>query len=221
MNCCCPYSQSASRFFSLFTGSYRRRFEKKGFESSQKQLMAGLAQAGYQDTSVLEVGSGVGHVHLSMLEQGAASAVGVELSSKMNAEARLWSHERKLAKRAEYLDGDFVELADSVAPADVTIMDKVVCCYPDADNLVHISLAKTRRVFALTYPRDRWMVRFGVEVLALGLKLLRSNFRPYVHDPLQMEKWIIEAGFSKQYEANTFIWLTQVYVKQAMVKSDL
>lgn len=213
MNCCCPHSRSASRLFSFFAGSYRRRFEKKGFEPSQKQLMAGLVQAGFQDASVLEIGSGVGHVHLSMLEQGAASAVGIELSSKMNNEARLWSVERNLGAKTEYIDGDLMELADSVATAEVTVMDKVVCCYPDADGLVHASLAKTRRVYALTYPRDRWIARFGVAVLALLLRLLRSDFRPYVYDPVQIEKWIVEEGYSKQYEAKTFIWLTQVYVK--------
>lgn len=221
MNCCCPYSRSASRFFSFFAGSYRQRFEKKGFEPSQKQLMAGLAQVGYQDASVLEIGSGVGHVHLSMLEQGAASAVGIELSEKMNGEARLWSSERHLGDRTEYLDGDFMELTDTVTPADVAVMDKVVCCYPDVDGLVHRSLEKTRRVYALTYPRDRWIVRFGVGVLALSLRLLRSDFRPYVHDPLQIEKWIVEAGYSKQYEAKTFVWLTQVYIKEAQIKPVL
>lgn len=114
-----------------------------------------------------------------------------------------------------------MELTDTVTPADVAVMDKVVCCYPDVDGLVHRSLEKTRRVYALTYPRDRWIVRFGVGVLALSLRLLRSDFRPYVHDPLQIEKWIVEAGYSKQYEAKTFVWLTQVYIKEAQIKPVL
>ena len=91
MNCCCPHSNSANRFFSFFAGRYRKRFEKRGFEPSQEQLMKGLEQAGYQDAKILEIGSGVGHLHQTLLERGAASAVGVDLASKMIEEARRWA----------------------------------------------------------------------------------------------------------------------------------
>ena len=97
--------------------------------------------------------------------------------------------------------------------ADVTVLDKVVCCYPDADGLVHASLKKTNRVYALTYPRNRWYIRTMMGISAFMLKLVRSDFRPYVHDPEMIEKWITDTGFSKSYQNNNMVWLTQVYVK--------
>jgi len=45
------------------------------------------------------------------------------------------------------------------------------------------------------------------------MKILRSDFRSYVHDTDLIEKWITEAGFDKQYQNNNLVWLTQVYVK--------
>ena len=213
MSCCCPHSNSANRFFSLFAARYRRRFEKKGFEPSQKQLLEGLQQAGYQDAKVLEIGSGVGHLHQTMLEQGAASAVGIDLASRMVGEAQHWAEERKLAGQTDYVEGDFMEIHESLSRADVTILDKVVCCYPDADGLVHASLKKTNRVYALTYPRNRWYIRTMMGISAFMLKLVRSDFRPYVHDPEMIEKWITDTGFSKSYQNNNMLWLTQVYVK--------
>jgi magnesium-protoporphyrin O-methyltransferase len=213
MSCCCPHSRSANRFFSFFAGRYRKRFEKKGFEPSQKYLMEGLEQAGYQDARILEIGSGVGHLHQTMLEQGASSAVGIDLASKMIEEARHWAADRSLADRTEYLEGDFMEIYDSLSEADVTVMDKVVCCYPDADGLVHASLNKTRRVYALTYPRNRWYVRTVMGFMAGVMKIMRSDFRSYVHDPDLIEKWITDSGFNKQYQNNNLVWLTQVYVK--------
>jgi hypothetical protein len=39
MNCCCPHSRSASKFFSFFAGRHRKRFEKKGFEPSGMQVL--------------------------------------------------------------------------------------------------------------------------------------------------------------------------------------
>ncbi|NOZ10413.1 MAG: methyltransferase domain-containing protein [Gammaproteobacteria bacterium] len=213
MSCCCPHSRSASRFFSFFAGRYRKRFEKKGFEPSQKQLMEGLEQAGYQGLKILEIGSGVGHLHQTLLEQGAKSAVGVDLASKMIDEARLWAKERKLADRTEYVEGDFMEISDSLSNADVTVLDKVVCCYPDADGLVHATLNKTNRIYALTYPRDRWYVHAMMGVVAWVMKIVGSDFRPYVHDPRLIEKWISGAGFEKQYQNQNLVWLSQVYVK--------
>jgi 2-polyprenyl-3-methyl-5-hydroxy-6-metoxy-1,4-benzoquinol methylase len=213
MSCCCPHSNSANRFFSFFAGRYRKRFEKKGFEPSQKQLLEGLQQAGYQDSRILEIGSGVGHLHQTLLEQGAKSAVGIDLASKMITEAQHWAEERKLTNRVEYVEGDFMDISESVPDADVTVLDKVVCCYPDADGLVHTSLNKTSRVYALTYPRNRWYVRLVMGMAALVMKIMRSNFRSYVHDPELIEEWIRGAGFDKIYQDNNLVWLTQVYIK--------
>jgi magnesium-protoporphyrin O-methyltransferase len=214
MNCCCPHANSANRFFSFFAGRHRKRFEKRGFEPSQKQLLEGLEKAGYEDAKILEIGSGVGHLHQTLLERGAASAVGVDLAAKMIAEARHWAEERELTERTEYIEGDFMEIKDSLQDAEVTVLDKVVCCYPDADGLVHSSLSKTSRVYALTYPRDRWYVRTMIGFAALMMKIIRSDFRPYVHAPESIKRWITQAGFTMHYENQNLVWLTQVYVKQ-------
>ena len=212
MSCCCPHAVSASRFFSFFARRYRKRFEKKGFEPSQHQLIAGLEQAVFDGMTVLEIGSGVGHLHQTLLEQGAAFAVGVDLAPNMLQEARQWAQQRNLSDRTRYIEGDFMTLDHDIEAADLTVLDKVVCCYPDADGLIHRSLAKTKRVYALTYPRDVWYVRFGMGVMAMMLKIVRSDFRPYVHDPNQIEQWITDSGFRKSYQQTTAMWLTQIYV---------
>ncbi|MCW8854158.1 MAG: class I SAM-dependent methyltransferase [Gammaproteobacteria bacterium] len=213
MSCCCPHAQSASRFFSFFARRYRQRFEKKGFEPSQKQLMEGLSQAGYQGLTILEVGSGVGHVHQTLLEQGAASAVGIDLAPEMIKEAERWAEDRGLTERTRYIEGDFIHQTNEIETADVCVMDKVVCCYPDAEALVKITLTKTSKIYALTYPRNKWYVRLAIGLAAFMLKLIRSDFRPYVHDPELIEHWIADQGYSKTYEARTFVWLTQVYTQ--------
>jgi SAM-dependent methyltransferase len=215
MSCCCPHDRSASRLFSRFAGRYRKRFEKKGFEPSQRQLLAGLTQAGYAGAGILEIGSGVGHLHQTLLEQGAAWAWGIDLAPRMIAEARAWALERGLGERTHYLEGDFLYTADRMPRAEITILDKVVCCYPDVEALIRASLAKTGRVYALTYPRDRWFIRLGAGAGAFALWLMGSDFRAYVHSPQRVEEWVAAAGFAKHYEAFTSIWVTQVYVRGA------
>ncbi len=213
MSCCCPHSRSGGRIFSFFARSYRRRFAKKGFEPSQQQLMDGLKQADFKDASLLEVGSGVGYLHQTLLEQGAKNAVGIDLASDMLKEAEDWAEEKGLAERTEYIQGDFIELLDQVESADITILDKVVCCYPHAELLVNSTTVKTKRVYALTYPRKRWFIKVAIGIMAVGFKIVGSDFRVYMHNPDDIERWITQAGFKKTYQQQTFIWLTQVYQK--------
>ena len=213
MSCCCPHSKSGGRLFSFFARSYRRRFTKNGFEPSQRQLMRGIEQAGFANATLLEVGSGVGYMHQVLLEQGAKSAVGIDLASDMLKEAQQWADEKGLTNRVQYIQGDFIELLDHVDNAEVTILDKVVCCYPHAELLINSSTKKTNRVYALTYPRNRWFIRVAMEVMAFFLKLIGSDFRSFVHNPDDIERWILQAGFKKSYQEQTFIWLSQVYEK--------
>ena len=213
MSCCCPHSKSGGRLFSFFARSYRRRFAKKGFEPSQQQLIQGLQQAGFENATLLEVGSGVGYMHQVLLEKGAKSAVGIDLAPDMLKEAQQWADEKGLTDRVQYIQGDFIELLDQVEAAEVTILDKVVCCYPHAELLVNSSIKKTNRVYALTYPRNRWFIKVAIEIMAFFLKLSGSDFRAFVHNPDDIERWILEAGFKKTYQEETFIWLSQIYAK--------
>ncbi len=210
---CCAHAGSANRFFSFFARRYHKRYLKKGLEKTQLQLIDGLTQAGYKQSTLLEIGSGVGYLHQQILKDGATTAVGIDLSDKMLIEAEKLALFQGLDKQTVYLHGDFLDLIPDVEKADVTILDKVVCCYPDANSLVHESVKKTSRVYGLTYPRKTLMTKTAEAIMAIIMKIIRSDFRSYVHDPLLVEQWITEQGFRKLYQNQTLVWLTQVYVK--------
>lgn len=214
MTCCCPHSRSTSKCFSLLARCYRWRFEQRGIDPAQQQLLEGLEQTGYRDKTVLEIGSGVGHLHQTLLEHGARSAVGIDLAPAMIEQATDLAAKRGLSDRTHYISGDFMQAAQDILPAEITILDKVVCCYPDADGLIHRALDKTDEILALTYPRRTWYTRLGVAIAALFMRLIGSAFRPYVHDPGRIECWILDAGFTKCYEKATRIWLTQAYRRE-------
>ena len=213
MSCCCPHSSAAGSFFSRFAKRYHKRFLKKGLEKPQQQLVEGVRAAGIQGATILEIGSGVGYLYQTLVNEGAESAVGIDLASRMLTEAEKLAEEQGLQDKVVYLHGDFVNLADDVDDADITLLDKVVCCYPDAEALVKQSLARTRRIYALTYPRNRWYNHAAMTLGRLLMWIMRSDFRPYVHDPLRVEAWITDSGLQKSYENTTLVWLTQVYVR--------
>lgn len=217
---CCSHSGAAGRFFSLLARHYRRRYLKKGLEKSQKQLVAGLQKAGIENATLLEIGCGVGFLHQSLLTSGAASSVGIDLSDKMLNEARELANGQGLENRTEYLEGDFVEISECLNDADVLILDKVVCCYPNAEILIEKSLSKTRHVYALTYPRDRWFVRLALALGNFALRLILSDFRGDLHDPTQIEAWIEAKGFEIAYTGQTLAWDTQVWVRNEEPQND-
>ena len=214
MSVCCAHAVSTGKIFSKLARLHRWRLNKKGFGVAEKSLLQGLEQLGFKGSTLLEIGCGVGHLHQTLLERGADSALGVDLAADMLREAKNWGRQRGLEGKIRYIEGDFVNLVNSVTPADITLLDKVICCYPDAKLLVHSSLAKTKRLYALVYPRDRWYTRLAIGFAALVMRLIQSDYRPYVHDPVQIEAWISECGFQKRYETQTLMAHTQIFQYQ-------
>ena len=215
MGTCCLHNRDTGRFFGWFAGRYRKRFARKGLEPSQRQLMKGLMSSGFSDASLLDIGCGTGYLHQRLLQAGAERAVGVDLSAEMLEEARAQAQEQGLAERTDYREGDFVELADILAPADIVILDKVICCYPNANALVQRSARMAGRVYAFTIPRDRWTVRFALFVGRVFLALIRCGFRSYIHDLAAIDRWLTDLGFARTFEESTFVWLTRVYARRS------
>ena len=214
MRTCCAQNRDTGRFFGWLAKRYRKRFAHKGLEPSQKQLLKGLAGSGFSGATLLDIGCGIGYLHQRLLLAGAASAVGVDLSAKMLEEARAQAREQALAERTDYREGDFVELADDLAPADIVILDKVICCYPDADALVRKSARMAGRVYAFTIPRDRWTVRVALWLGRVLLTVIRCGFRSYLHDPTAIERWLAHEGLVNVFEESTFAWLTRVHARR-------
>jgi SAM-dependent methyltransferase len=216
MNCCSAITIDTGRLFSRVADLNRLRFRWFGFEKTQRQLIEGIQSAGLEGAELLEIGCGPGYLHQALLRRGAARATGVDLSEGMLAIARAEAQANDLEERTDYRLGDFVQIADEVSEADITILDKVVCCYPDWQALVDRSLEKTRRVYALTYPRDRVATRAGVRLLRWGLKLMSCCYQPYLHDPKQIEARILGYGFIRRHTSQTINWLTQVYIRSGV-----
>jgi magnesium-protoporphyrin O-methyltransferase len=208
-------NRETGRFFDWFARRYRKRFARKGLEPSQEQLMKGLMSSGFSHASLLDIGCGTGYLHQRLLQAGAETAVGVDLSTEMVEEARAQARAQGLAERTDYRAGDFVELAEVLSPADIVILDKVICCYPDADALVQRSARMAGRVYAFTVPRDRWPVRFALFTARVFLALIRCGFRTYVHDVAAIDRWLTQLGFARAFEECTFVWLTRVYARRS------
>lgn len=213
MTCCAPINADTGRLFSRVAGLNRLRLRWLGPEATQRQLIDGIQAEGLAGAELLEIGCGTGYLHQALLRLGAGRAIGVDLSEKMLAIARAEARTAGLGVRTEYRQGDFTGMAEDLPETDIVILDKVVCCYPDWQTLVEHSLRKTRRLYALTYPRDRALTRAGVRIMRWGLWIARCCYQPYIHDPFLIQEAIQAKGFRRVYRAKTISWLTEVYCR--------
>lgn len=188
-----------------------RTYRKTGPDRTTRWLLEGLRGDGVDGLSVLDIGAGVGAVHLALLMGGAASAIDVDGSPAYVEVARKEADRQGVADRVAYQAGDFVMLAAGIAPADIVALDRVVCCYPDMDALVRRSVARARLRYGLVYPRDAWWIRAGGAVLNGVSRLARRRVRAHVHRTAEVDAIIRGAGFVPRFQRTNMFWQVAVY----------
>jgi hypothetical protein len=116
--------------------------------------------------------------------------------------------------------GDFAAVAGDLDPADIVTMHRVVCCSPRFDSLLHEAASRCRRVFAFSYPRDRWYTRAWVRIDNLRRRVFRNPFRTFVHSPSAMEAILVASGFRRINRSQTTVWCVDAYSRsEDMVSS--
>ena len=212
MNCCSRQAGAYDRCFGFLSKVYAFRYRRMGPDAMQREMLAQLDALGLADRTLLDIGCGVGILHQSLLERGAARALGVDLAPKMLDYARERARGLALEDKVEYRLGDFVEMQAELDPADLTLLDKVVCCYPDAEGMLEAAARHTRVALALVYPRRHWLGLLSNRVWNLAYRVLGSEFRSFVHDPGMVHRRLEQCGLRRVFDRDNLMWHTQVYV---------
>lgn len=178
---CCDRTIYDDQFDARRAAQKVREYRRDGPKGWTARLISGLAEGGVAGRTVLDIGAGVGAVHLALLAAGAASAVDVDASGPYLAAAREEAERQGFAQRVTYRKGDAVRLAAELAPADLVALDRVVCCYPDMEALVRVAADRTRRRLGMVLPRDLGLVRAGVAIANGWGALTRNPFRVHVY----------------------------------------
>lgn len=195
-----------------------RRLRRRGPDTSTRLLLEGLRAAlddlDAHDSALLDIGAGVGAIHHVLLDGRVARAVHVDASTAHLAAAREETERRGHAAQVEFIGGDFVDIADQIAAADVVTLDRVICCYPDMHRLVGRSARKATRLYGAVYPRPARWVRVGVATLNLLHRIERSAFRAFVHDPRAIDAVLRDAGMERRSVRRTTLWEVVVYERR-------
>jgi magnesium-protoporphyrin O-methyltransferase len=182
-------------------------------------LLDAITEAGVTERTVLDVGCGIGDLAIEVVARGAASGTGYDLSPKAIDQARMLAASRGVGERMRFEVGDGAQL--DLPAADIVVINRVVCCYPDTENLLDHTLGAARSVFAVTAPVSRgpigWWNRLWSALENVGYRLRPTKydgFRVFIHDLDRIDERIRAAGFRRtRHEHRRIVWDLAVYTR--------
>jgi hypothetical protein len=169
-------------------------------------MLGFLEEAGIEGATVLEVGGGVGEIQIELLKRGAARSVNLELSPAYEREAERLLGEAGVAGRVERRLHDIAVDPDAVAPADVVVLHRVVCCYPDYERLLGAAAAHARRLLVFSYPRCNAVSRLFIVAQNVWFRIRRKEFRTFAHPPSAMLAVLGDRGLHATFAHSGLVW---------------
>jgi magnesium-protoporphyrin O-methyltransferase len=188
------------------------QYRRRGPAASTRHLVEALVALGIDGMTLLDIGGGVGAIQHALLRAGVREAVSVEASTAYLEAARGEAARLGLGDRIVQVPGDFVDLADRLADADVVTLDRVICCYDDMERLVGSSVERARRLYGVVYPRDTWWVRAAMAIWYNARYRLRRNpMRNFIYRTADVEATIRRHGFERLSHLEMGAWQVAVF----------
>ena len=203
---CCNINGLNDVFNKSRAAKESRRYLRNGMDRRTTMVVGCLSDQGVSGASILEIGCGVGSLHLELLKHGAVTAFGVDVSQAYIEAAAGLSRTLGFQDATQYYLGNFVDLDKDIPPADMVVLDRVICCYPDMKGLVTASAEHAQRLYVLTFPRRTWWMRVGAWTFNFGLSVMRREFRFFLHHPEEIKAAIEIAQFSLIQSAKQGPW---------------
>jgi len=204
-SCCSP--KGYRRVFSERNArAEARRYRRKGLDGTSREIVDYLKTQGVGGQSVLEIGGGVGAIQIELLKAGASGAVSVELTPTYEEAAVGLLEDAGMRDRVQRHVIDFVDAASAVEPADVVVLNRVVCCYHDMPRLAAAAADHTRKLLVLSYPRRTWWTIASFAVFNWFLALFRRQFQIFVHRPREIMATAREHGLESVLDRPGAFW---------------
>jgi len=203
---CCNARGCDEFFTARMAARAAERYRENGIDKTAHRMVAFLSDNGLEGATVLEIGGGVGEVQIELLKLGAAHTLNLELSPGYEEEALRLLQESGLEDRADRRIHDIAADPVPVEPADVVVLHRVVCCYPDYERLLGAAADCARRLLVFSYPPRNVVSRFLLGSENLLSRLRRREFRVFAHDPARMLAVVRERGLTETYAHRPLVW---------------
>jgi 16S rRNA G966 N2-methylase RsmD len=193
-------------FNDRFAKRMAARYRKKGLDQTARRMVELLTEHGVQGATVLEIGGGVGEIQLELLRRGAASATNLELSPGYESEASARIADAGFTGRVHRCLLDIAADPAAVEPADIVVLHRVVCCYPDFAKLLGAAADRSRRQLVFSHPPRNAASRAVVATQNLLLRLAGRDFRTFAHPPAAMPAVLAEHGLRLSAGHRARVW---------------
>lgn len=206
MSSCCSPKGYHWAFSERSARADAKRYRRKGLDPTSRRIVDYLKAQGVEGMSVLEVGGGIGAIQIELLKAGASRAVSVELTPTYEEVAQELLSESGVAGRVERKVMDFADAGGMVEGADLVVLNRVVCCYPDMPKLAAAAAAHATRMLVLSFPRSSWWTAAGLGAANLMFALTRREFHIFLHPPQQIIAVSEGQGMRAVHDDQGFLW---------------
>jgi magnesium-protoporphyrin O-methyltransferase len=203
---CCGPEDYRSVFSDRFARRQSRRYERRGLSAVAQAIVDFAGAQGIDGATVLEIGGGVGHLHVELLRRGASHVTNLELSENYEAEAARLLEQAGMAGRVSRRFLDIAQAPDEVPPADVVVLHRVACCYPDYARLLTVAAGHARKRLVYSHPAANTVNRFLFGAENAYRRLGRQEFRAFVHPPRAMVCAAESGGLVVAYRRHRWDW---------------
>jgi 2-polyprenyl-3-methyl-5-hydroxy-6-metoxy-1,4-benzoquinol methylase len=203
---CCDPDGYDEMFGPRFARHRAARYRKRGLDAAERRMVAFLAARGVGGATVLEIGGGVGEIQLELLRRGAAHATNLELIDTYDAPAQELAAEAGMTGRVSRRLLDIAATPDAVEPADVVVLHRVVCCYPDYARLLGAAADHCRRLLVFSHPPRNPASRAILAVQNGLCRLSGRSFRAFAHPPAAMLDVLTQHGLRPSYQHRGTVW---------------
>ena len=211
---CCQCEGIEIKFDQKYVAKKLKQYREEGPKETTRILIDVLKDALDHEMTLLDIGSGLGDIQHELLHAGVTESINCEASSGYIDACKDEAERQGHARRITHIKGNFVDLAESIPSADIVTLDRVICCYHDMPELVNKSLSKTRKLYGIVIPIDKWWVKIGISIYYnLRFLIQRNPFRIFVHPPEDVETLITNHGFRNIFYQIKGTWQISVYEK--------
>lgn len=189
-----------------FAAHSAKRYRVRGLDRVEQQIVDHVSTHDLTGVSVLEIGGGVGSIQLELLRRGAARATNLELVDSYDEAAVALAADAGLADRITRRQVDIAASPQDVEKADVVILNRVVCCYPDYERLLGAAADHARRLLVFSHPPRHLVSRSLIRTQNLIFSALGKEFRTFAHPPERMVAVAQERGLDPTYRGGGPVW---------------
>jgi 2-polyprenyl-3-methyl-5-hydroxy-6-metoxy-1,4-benzoquinol methylase len=182
------------------------RYRRRGLDKTASRIVEFVTSSGITDATVLEIGGGIGDIQLELVRRGARHATNLELVDSYDTDANELAAAAELSDRITRRRVDIAATPDAVEPADVVILHRVVCCYPDYELLLTAAADHARHLLVFSHPPRNPVSRAFTAAQNMTFRLLGKSFQTFTHPPAAMVSVAERSGMRTDYVHRGPVW---------------